>query len=172
MTGLLMLSTAFFVMGCFAFGGGFAVLALLQQEVVQRGWMTPERFVDLVAISQTTPGPIAVNVATFTGFQVAGVPGAVVATASVALPGMILMLIFAVCLLHFYEHPLSKALFEGLRPAVLGLVATAAWQIGKVAVVDWKGLAVFLVVAVLIAKWRLHPALIVLGSAVAGIAFF
>lgn len=169
---LFQLFSAFFTIGLFAFGGGYAVLSFLQQEVERRGWMTTERFADLIAISQSTPGPIAINMATFVGYQVGGVPGSLVATLAVSLPGMILMILFALFFFHFYERPTAQAIFRGLRPAVVGLVAAAAWQIGRVAVVGWAAVAITVVCCVLIAKWKLHPIPLVLGSAIAGILLF
>lgn len=169
---LLQLFSAFFTIGLFAFGGGYAVLSFLQQEVERRGWMEAERFVDLIAISQSTPGPIAINMATFVGYQVGGVPGSLVATLAVALPGMVLMMLFALFFFHFYERPAAQAMFRGLRPAVVGLVAAAAWQIGRVAVVNGAAVGIAAVCVLLIAKWRVHPILLVIGSAIAGILLF
>lgn len=163
---------AFFVIGSFSFGGGYAILSFLQQEVERRGWMTTERFVDMIAISQSTPGPIAINMATFVGYETGGILGALVATLAVALPGMILMTLFALCFFHFYERAGTQAVFKGLRPAVVGLVAAAAWQIGKVAVVNGVAAAITVVAIVLIAKWKVSPVWLVIGSAVAGILLF
>ncbi len=172
MTILLELFYAFFVIGSFSFGGGYAILSFLQQEVERRGWMTTERFVDMIAISQSTPGPIAINMATFVGYETGGLLGALVATLAVALPGMILMTLFALCFFHFYERSGTQAVFKGLRPAVVGLVAAAAWQIGKVAVVNGVAAGITVVAIVLIAKWKISPVLLVIGSAVAGILLF
>ena len=169
MTALLQLFTTFFTIGCFAFGGGYAILSFLQQEVERRGWMTTERFVDLIAISQSTPGPISINMATFVGFENGGVPGALVATLAVSLPGMAMMITFALFFFHFYERPATQAVFKGLRPAVLGLIAAAAWQIGQVAVVNWMAAGITVASILLIAKWRVSPVLLVVGSAIAGI---
>jgi len=148
------------------------VLSFLQQEVERRGWMTTERSVDLVAISQSTPGPIAINMATFVGYQSAGVPGSLVATVAVSLPGMILMVLFALVLFHFYEKAEAQAVFQGLRPAVVGLIAAAAWKIGCVSIVNWGAVGITVVCCLLIARWKLHPIPLVIGSAIAGILFF
>jgi len=172
MIGLLQLFVSFFTIGLFSFGGGYAVLSFLQQEVERRGWMTTERFVDLVAISQSTPGPIAINMATFVGYQTNGIPGALLASLAVSLPGMGLMLLFAIFFFRFYEHPAVQAMFRGLRPAVVGLVAAAAWQIGRVAVVNWAAFGITAVSILLIAKWRVHPVALVVGSAIAGMLLF
>lgn len=172
MTALLQLFVSFFTIGLFSFGGGYAILSFLQQEVERRGWMTTERFVDLIAISQSTPGPIAINMATFVGYQVGDVPGALVATLAVVLPGMSLMILLAFFFFHFYERPTTQAMFRGLRPAVVGLVASAAWQIGSVSIINWAAAGITVVCCVLIARWKLHPVFLVIGSAIAGILFF
>ena len=172
MSVLLQLFVSFFTIGLFSFGGGYAILSFLQHEVERCGWMTTERFVDLIAISQSTPGPIAINMATFVGYQVGDVPGALVATVAVSLPGMILMILLALFFFHFYERPATQAMFRGLRPAVVGLVAAAAWQIGSVSMVNWAAVGIALACCALIAKWKVHPIPLVIGSAIAGILFF
>ena len=172
MSGLLQLFTSFFTIGLFSFGGGYAIISFLQQEVERRGWMTAERFVDLIAISQSTPGPIAINIATFVGYQVGGILGALVATLAVALPGMILMIFLALFFFHFYERPTAQAILHGLRPVVVGLIAAAAWQIGRVAMVNGVAVGISVVSCLLIAKWKVHPVVLVIGSAIAGILFF
>ena len=172
MSMLIQLFISFFTIGLFSFGGGYAILSFLQQEVERRGWMTTERFVDFIAISQSTPGPIAINMATFVGYDAGGIPGALVATLAVSLPGMILMAFFALFVFHFYERPATQALFSGLRPAVAGLIAAAAWQIGCVAIVNWVAVGISVVSMLLIAKWKVSPVILIAGSAVAGILFF
>ena len=169
---LLQLCISFFSIGLFAFGGGYAVMSFLQHEVEQRGWMTTERFADLIAISQSTPGPIAINLATFVGYETGGVAGALLATLAVSLPGMILITIFALFLFHFYEKPPMQAVFKGLRPAVVGLIAAAAWHIGQVAFVNWTAVGIAVICCLLIARWKVHPVFLVTGSAIAGILFF
>jgi chromate transporter len=110
--------------------------------------------------------------ATFVGYQVGGVPGSLIATLAVSLPGMVLIILFALFFFHFYERPASQAVFRGMRPAVTGLIAAAAWQIGRVGVVSWPAAGVTAVCMVLIAKWNVSPVYLVMGSALAGILFF
>ena len=169
---LLQLFTSFFTIGSFAFGGGYAVLSFLQQTVERNGWMTTERFADFIAISQSTPGPIAINMATFVGYQTGGVLGALIATLAVSLPGMILMTMVALFFLHFYERAEMQALFQGLRPAVVGLIASAAWEIGRVSLLDWKATLITLISIGLIIKWKVGPVALIAGSALAGILLF
>ena len=168
----LQLFVSFSTIGLFAFGGGYAVLSFLQHEVVRRGWMTSERFTDLIAVSQSTPGPIAINLATYVGYETGGIPGAVLATVAVALPGMVLMMLFTLFFFHFYERPVAQAVFKGLRPAVLGLIAAAAWQIGRVAIVEGVSVGIAIACCLLIAKWQVHPVFLVVGSALVGILAF
>ena len=118
----------FFKIGLFGFGGGYAMLSMIQGEVVTRyGWLTPQEFTDIVAISQMTPGPIGINSATYVGFTATGsIWGSVIATFAVVLPSFILMLVISKFFLKYQKHPAVEAVFSGLRPAVVGLLASAA----------------------------------------------
>ncbi len=124
----LQLFYTFFKIGLFGFGGGYAMLSMIQGEVVTRyGWLTPQEFTDIVAISQMTPGPIGINSATYVGFTATGnVWGSVIATFAVVLPSFILMLTISRFFLKYRKHPAVEAVFSGLRPAVVGLLASAA----------------------------------------------
>lgn len=118
----------FFKIGLFGFGGGYAMLSMIQGEVVTRyKWLTPQEFTDIVAISQMTPGPIGINSATYVGYTATGsVWGAATATIAVVLPSFILMLTISKFFLKYQKHPMVEAVFAGLRPAVVGLLAAAA----------------------------------------------
>ena len=122
---LLTLFAAFFRIGLFGFGGGLALLPLIYQSVQQFGFMTPAEFSDLLAISQVTPGPIAVNAATYVGLKFAGLAGAGAATLGVILPEFIIMLIVCRFLDRFNENPLVQGAFEGIRPVTIGLIGAA-----------------------------------------------
>ena len=124
----LQLFLVYFKIGIFGFGGGYAMLSLIQHEVVEKySWLTDAEFTDIVAISQMTPGPIAINSATYIGYTATGsVWGSVIATFSVCLPSFILMLLVSRILLKFKTNPWVEALFSGLRPAIVGLIAAAA----------------------------------------------
>ena len=108
---LIQLFVSFFTIGLFSFGGGYAILSFLQQEVERRGWMSTERFVDFIAISQSTPGPIAINMATFVGYETGGIPGALIASLAVSLPGMMTGVIVFVFV---WRHQLCKHIQEYL----------------------------------------------------------
>lgn len=127
----LQLFLSFFKIGLFGFGGGLAILSLIQHEVEAYGWMSQQEFVDIVAISQVTPGPIGINCATYVGYTATGsVWGAVLATCSIVLPSLIIML--TICRLYFYlqnrfqQNPYFQDTLRALRFAVLGLIAAAA----------------------------------------------
>ncbi len=129
----LQLFYTFFKIGLFGFGGGYAMLSMIQGEVVTRyGWLTAQEFTDIVAISQMTPGPIGINSATYVGFTVTGsVWGSVICTFAVVLPSFILMLTISKFFLKYQKHPVVEAVFKGLRPAVVGLLASAALVLMK-----------------------------------------
>lgn len=124
----LQLFYTFFKIGLFGFGGGYAMLSLIQGEVVTRyDWLTAQEFTDIVAISQMTPGPIGINSATYVGFAATGsVWGSIVATLAVTLPSFILMLAVSKFFLKYQKHPVVEAIFSGLRPTIVGLLAAAA----------------------------------------------
>ena len=166
----------FFLIGAFTFGGGYAMIAIIQQQVASRGWMETAQIIDFVAIAESTPGPIAVNMATFVGNQMGGVWGAVCATLGVILPSFVVILIVARCFRAFCESKWVKGIMNGLKPAVVGLIASAAATVGGTALfgsgkVTWFWLAVTAVMAVVAFKWKkLHPIVIICLCALIGIA--
>ena len=132
----LQLFYTFFQIGLFGFGGGYAMLSLIQGEVVTKyAWLSSSEFTDIVAISQMTPGPIGINSATYVGYTAVvnagyshtiGILGSVIATFSVVLPSFILMILISRFFLKYQKHPAVAAVFSGLRPGVVGLLAAAA----------------------------------------------
>ncbi len=123
----LKLIWAYLKIGLFGFGGGYAMLSLIQSEVVGRGWITGTMFTDIVAISQMTPGPIGINSATYIGYVIAGgVWGSVVATLAVVLPPFVLVLLASRYIGHHQDSAFIRGAFTGLRPVVVGLIASAA----------------------------------------------
>ena len=115
----------FFLIGAFTFGGGYAMVAMIQQQVVSRGWMETEMVIDFVAIAESTPGPIAVNMATFVGSKMGGVLGAACATLGVVLPSFIVILFVARCYQAFRKSKWVQGVMNGLKPAVVGLIGAA-----------------------------------------------
>lgn len=126
----LQLFWSFLQIGLFSFGGGYAAMPLIQGQVVSsHGWLTMSEFTDLITISQMTPGPIAVNSATFVGLKIAGIPGAVVATVGCILPSCIIVTILAKLYLRYRSMDMLQGVLHSLRPAVVAMIASAGVQI-------------------------------------------
>lgn len=126
----LQLFLSFLQIGAFSFGGGYAALPLIRHQVVEaNGWLQLSEFTDLITISQMTPGPIAVNSATFVGLKVAGIPGAVICTLGCVLPSCILVSLIAKLYLKYRSMDLLQGVLKGLRPAVVALIASAGVDI-------------------------------------------
>ena len=161
----------FFLIGAFTFGGGYAMLPLIQIEVVKKGWLEAEAVVNFVAVSESTPGPFAVNMATYVGSEMGGVLGAACATLGVVLPSFLIILIVARCYDRFRKSKLVKGAMSGLKPAVIGMIGTAVLSVGKTVLIQ-PGLlvsgAIFTAMAVLAFK-KVHPIIIICISAVVGI---
>ena len=119
----------FFITGLFMFGGGLAAIPFLQQMGENTGWFTTTQLMDMIAVSEATPGPIGVNMATYAGYTVAGVPGGIIATAGLMLPSVIIALIVARLLSQFRGNTLVQSALYGLRPASLGLIAAAGMTV-------------------------------------------
>ena len=119
----------FFKIGAFTFGGGYAMLPFIQQEVIARGWLTLEEITDFIAVSESTPGPFAVNIAAYIGVEKGGVPGGVVATLGVVLPSFVIILIVARFFFKFRENKYISGILNGIKPVAIGLIAAAAYSI-------------------------------------------
>ncbi|NLL43966.1 MAG: chromate transporter [Firmicutes bacterium] len=175
----LQLFSSFFKIGLFTIGGGYAMLALIRQEIVRHGWLSPQEFVDIVGIAEMTPGPIAVNAATFVGFRTAGFWGALTATAAVALPSLISVIIVSYVWEKYKSSTTVQNMFSGIRPIVVGLVGAAALMVGTAtfAVLDsvshvfWTILLAGLTFyGVAFKKW--DPIKLILATALAGLLVF
>ena len=187
---LLQLFFEFFKTGLFAVGGGMATLPFLYDISARTGWYTTEMLADMIAVSESTPGPIGVNMATYVGFVTAGIPGAIIATLGLITPSIIIILLIARALKAFRENPTVEAAFYGLRPCSVGLIAAAGFLVIKLALFntelyqesgklidlfDFKAIAlaaVLLVCTRYVKKLKgLHPIFFILASAVIGIVF-
>ena len=165
------LFSAFFRIGAFTFGGGYAMLSLIQKEVVEtKKWATDEEVLDYYAVAQCTPGVIAVNTATFIGYKQKGVMGAIAATLGVILPSFIIITIIAAALQNFMQYKIVQHIFAGIRVAVAVLIINAVITMGKKAIVD-KLCATLAVLsfAVSVAFPSVSPVFIVLAAALTGI---
>lgn len=190
----LQLFVSFFEIGLFGFGGGYAMLSMIQGEVVtQHHWMSVSEFTDVVAISQMTPGPIGINSATYCGYtagvnkavelsigngELWGIIGSCTATFAVVLPSFILMLLICKFLMKYSKHPVVEDIFSGLRPAVVGLLAAAALCLMNAENFSspktnmWQFIiSIFLFLAAFIGtkKYKVHPILMICLCGVAGL---
>ena len=111
----LRLMGVFFKIGLLTIGGGYAMLPLIQREIIDRGWLTAREFVHIITIAEMTPGPIAINAATFVGYRLAGVKGSVLTTTAISLPSLLIILAVSKFLTHFEDHPTVQKVFYGLR---------------------------------------------------------
>ena len=166
----------FFKIGAFTFGGGYAMLPLIQQEVLSQGWMDLEQLVNFIAVSESTPGPLAVNLSTYIGAETGGLLGSFCATVGVVLPSFVIILLVAKFYQAFQTNALVKGCMNGLRPTVVGMIGASLLSVGASAfpaaggVMQWV-LAAVLLAAILAAHWKkVHPILLIVGSAVVGIA--
>ncbi|ACB83830.1 chromate transporter [Natranaerobius thermophilus] len=170
---LLDLFITFVKIGLFSFGGGYVMIPLIREEIINtKGWLSETVFLDVIAIAEMTPGPIAINSATFVGFQVAGFWGAVVSTLGVITPSIILILISAKFLQKYYHKVQIKNFFAGVRPAVIGLILSAGIVIAQSAVVDLKGLFIAVLVLIIMIVKQPHPILMILVSGVLGLILY
>jgi chromate transporter len=178
----------FFKIGLFTFGGGYAMIPLIQDAVLEKGWLLEEQIINFIAVSESTPGPFAINMATYVGAEVAGtmgvfagIFGAACATLGVVLPSFVIILLVARCFEKFRDHKVVKGCMSGLKPAVVGLIAAALLSIGQTVLfpngLSWTvfseapiyiSLAIFSAMCVLAFK-KVHPIVIILISAAIGI---
>ncbi len=178
----LKLFLTFFKIGLFTFGGGYAMLPLIQEEVVAQEWMELSQLVNFIAVSESTPGPFAINISTYVGSEVGGIFGSVCATLGVVLPSFIVILIVAKIYDKFKSSKVVMGVMSGLKPAVIGLIGSAVISIGATVFIPngfnlslfteisfYISLVIFGISTVLAFK-KVHPILIVCLSAIFGIA--
>ena len=167
---LLQLFAAFARVGVMTFGGGYAMIPILEREIVDRhGWATSEELMDYYAVGQCTPGVIAVNTATFVGYSVAGVPGGIMATLGVVFPSVVIITVIAGILTNFADLPSVRSAFAAIRVCVCVLIFNAVMKLWKKAVPDKATLVLFLLVFLLSVFLDLSPIVFVVLCAVAGI---
>ncbi|MFW5999576.1 MAG: chromate transporter [Halanaerobiaceae bacterium] len=161
----------FLKIGLFTFGGGYAMLPLIQEEMLGRGWLTAAEFLDIVAVAEMTPGAIAVSNATFIGYRLAGIPGALATTLGLISPSLIIIIIVATVFKKFKDNPLVRRAWEGIRPAVVGLIFATVYSLGKEAINSVEGMIIAIIALGLVAGTRLHPIFIIIISGFLGLGF-
>lgn len=182
---LLKLFWSFFQIGLFSFGGGYAAMPLIQNQIVNiNGWLTMSEFADVITISQMTPGPIGINSATFVGIRIAGILGAVAATLGCVLPSCIIVLILAYIYYKYRGLSTVQAVLNGLRPAVIGMIASAV--LALIILAFWNGQSISFnikdidIISVIIFSaslailriWKVNPVLIMIGAGVVGLCVY
>src|SRR5712691_8881777 len=159
-------------MSVLLFGGGFVFIPLIQQIVVQeQGWLTRQEFIDAIALGQITPGPILISAA-FIGYKLMGLLGAAIATVAIFLPPALLMLASAHFLMRARESKAVQAVLRGIRPAVIGMIAAAAWSIGITAVPNWLSAVIFLAALAALLRFRVDVAWIIPSAGLTGLLLY
>ena len=170
---------AYLKIGLFGFGGGYAMLSLIQREIVDSGWITSQMFTDIVAISQMTPGPIGINSATYIGYALTGsIFGSVLATATVVAPPFVLLLYTGHFIRRHKDSPIIKSIFKGLRPVVVGLIASAALLLMNAENFGSDNNMLLKTVPICIGSFlivyftKIHPIFVIILSAIVGLLIF
>ncbi len=170
MTELWELFTMFFNIGAFTFGGGFAMLPIIQKEVVEtKGWATDEEIIDCFAIGQCTPGVIAVNTATFIGYKRKGITGGIVATLGVILPSLIIITVITTFFKRFQDYKIVQHALGGVRVGVVALIADAVFKMSKQVVKNRACIMILIIAFIFIAFTDFSPIIIIVISALIGI---
>lgn len=159
----------FFKIGIFTLGGGYAMIPLIQKEVVERHrWVTQEEMLDLIAIAQSCPGVFAINISTFVGYKLYKNRGAVSATLGTALPSFLIILLIAIFFHAFSDNRVVQAIFRGIRPAVVALIAVPTFNLAKSAGINRRTIWIPVVCALLIWALGVSPILIILAAGIGG----
>lgn len=161
----------FFKLGAFTFGGGYAMIPLIRNEIVtKRGWIEDKEFMDMLALAQSAPGPMALNTALFVGSKRLGFKGSLVSGLGVIIPSFLVILIIAIFLAQFKENPVVERIFKGIRPAVVALIAAPLFMLGKSANINKNNIWIPISVALMVWLLGASPMYIILGSILLGIA--
>ena len=176
----------FFKIGLFSLGGGLATLPFLRQLIFKYGWITHDELLNMIAISESTPGAIGVNTATFVGYNTAGIFGGVVATFGLVTPSIIIIAIIAHYFSKLNEHPVVRGAFRGVRPAVAGLICFVAFELGKdvvffvenlsfsrklIDLFNYRAVVLFVILFYLIHKFDKHPIVYIAVAGIVGVVF-
>lgn len=181
----LKLFWSFFQIGLFSIGGGYAALPLIKHQMVEvNNWLSLSEFADVITISQMTPGPIAINAASFVGIRIAGIPGAIISTFGCILPSCIIVLILASIYYKYRGLTAIQGILNGLRPAVVALIASAGLSLVILAI--WKGsnislnpkdldilsVIIFSMSLFVLRKWKLNPIIVMAGAGIVGVCVY
>lgn len=169
---LIKLFTTFFLIGLFTIGGGYAMIPVIQKEVLLNGWLTSQQFNELLAIAEMTPGPVAINMATFVGYKMNSIWGAIFATTGVVLPSFIIILLIAKAYEKYKKNKFVRKFMSGILPAVSAIIASAAITIGKDAITSPLALILFICTFTILYKTKLNLVFVLLISGIIGLFIF
>ncbi|MFC5589698.1 chromate transporter [Sporosarcina soli] len=169
----------FFIIGLVSFGGGYAMIPVIELEVTEHDWMTLQEFTDIIAIAGMSPGPIATNSAIFVGYQTAGLLGAVVSALGMILPSLCIILLISMFFNKANKHRTVQSAFYGLRPIIVGLIVYAAIKfalsnqlIGAISSHTFSLLCIFALSLLALVKFRVHPAFVIMSAGVIGVILY
>jgi len=166
---LFKLFWVFLKIGTFSFGGGIVIIPLVESEVVLKyGWLTKREFIDAVTLGQITPGPVIIS-ATFIGYKVYGILGAIASTVSVVLPSFVMICLATKAIEKFRQNKILANFFRGARAAVIGMIFEAGLSIGKSSLIDFKTIFIAVVSLICLLRYRLNPVWILLGAGILGL---
>ncbi len=176
---------SFFKIGLFTIGGGYAMIPLIRQDLIANGWMTASEITDVIAIAKMTPGPFAVNTATFAGMKIYGVGGALACTFGVILPSLIITMIVARFFFYYNEHKIVKGALMGIRPVVVALIGYALWSVSGITLfeegvflegiikgllsIDIRLIVILILALVLLFKAKVHPIIVIAACGILSI---
>ncbi|MPQ44832.1 chromate transporter [Clostridium tarantellae] len=170
---LLKLFFSFLKIGTFSFGGGYAMLPFMSREVVTNNhWLSKLDFLDIIGISQMTPGPVSINTATFVGYKMAGVIGSLISTLGVIIISFILVLIVSKILNKFKANKSIQAALIGMKPVLIALIINAFISLAKDSYTDIKSVIITIIIAIMLLSKKIHPIICILFSSVLGIIFY
>lgn len=162
----------FFKIGLFTLGGGYAMIPVIEDEIVdRRKWMNHKDFVDLLAVAQTCPGALAVNISVFVGYKLRKLPGAICTTLGVALPSFLIILLVAMFFHKFQDNEIVKSLFNGIRPAVVALIAAPVFSLARAAHIGWTNFWIPIICALLIYLLGVNPVYVLVAAGTCGYLF-
>lgn len=170
---LIKMFITFFKIGAFTFGGGYAMIPLIQTEVVDKNqWLSNEEFVDTIAIAQSAPGAIAVNASVFIGYKIKKIKGALTCMFAVIIPPFFVILFIATFFYKFKNNETIEKIFLGIRPAVVGLIASAVYKIGKSMKLNKRTLWISILTLGLVVIFGVSPIIIILTAGIGGVVLF
>ena len=171
-TSLLKLFATFFRIGLFTFGGGYAMVPLIERDVVEKnGWVGKDDFIDLLAVAQSAPGVFAVNMAVFIGYRLRGKRGALAASLGCVLPSVVIILLIALFFRSFRHNEVVNNIFLGIRPAVVALIAVPVFNVAKSAKLSWATAWIPVLSALLIVQFGVSPIYVIIVAGVAGFIY-